>query len=162
MHFYPIKYKDYRQYKDLNEYEDGDNIGGWTDCEMRTYLQTNIYNILPDDVKSVIKTVDKISDIGNKDTVTLNITRDNIFLFSTTEVGGNSFTFWDVDNQGTQYEFFTDNISRIKYLNNVVTNWGLRSASTYDISFFCGINSNGNYSYSYAYVNRGVVFGFCI
>lgn len=24
MHFYPIKYKDYRQYKDLNEYEDGD------------------------------------------------------------------------------------------------------------------------------------------
>ena len=145
-----------------DEYEYGDNIGGWTDCEMRTYLQTNIYNILPDDVKSVIKTVDKISDIGNKDTVTLNITRDNIFLFSTTEVGGNSFTFWDVDNQGTQYEFFTDNISRIKYLNNVVTNWGLRSASTYDISFFCGINSNGNYSYSYAYVNRGVVFGFCI
>lgn len=24
VHFYPIKYKDYRQYKDLNEYEDGD------------------------------------------------------------------------------------------------------------------------------------------
>ena len=133
------------------------NAGGWRDCEMRTYLNETVYNSLPSDLQTVIKTVNKISDNGNKNTTTLNITRDKLFLFSTAEVG------LDVDGQGTKYEFFSDNNSRSKkYLSGKSNFWWLRSAYTNYTYFFCYVISNGYNYFHYANNTSGVVFGFSI
>ena len=105
------------------------NIGGWKDSEMRTYLNNDVYNALSSDLQTVIKTVNKVSDNGNRDTTTLNITQDKLFLFSTTEVGLDGA--YSVDGQGVKYEYFVDDISRTKKCLNNPTNsfdsWWLRS-----------------------------------
>ena len=137
------------------------NVGGWRDSEMRTYLKNNVLSSLPNELQSVIKTVNKVSDVGNQDTTTLKTTEDKLFLLSTTEVGGNSYTSWDVDGQGMQYEFFTDNASRIKYLN-IPERWWLRSTSVYGTIYFGGVDSDGSYNGGIVNEGHGVSFAFCI
>ena len=140
----------------------GSTVGGWEQSEMRTYLQNDILPTLPSDLKAVIKTVDKVSDTGNPN-YTLNTTQDKLFLFSTTEVGGNSWASYDVDDQGTQYKFFTNNASRTKkYLSGSSGSWWLRSASTNYTYGFCYVYNNGSDSDGYPYTTFGVVFGFSI
>ena len=149
------------------------NIGGWQNSKMRTYLQTDIYNSLPNDVKLVIKTVDKASDVGNKDEKTLVITHDNLFLFSFEEVGFKSanatwFTSSSkkekpyVPKQGIKYDFFINDTSRIKYLDNSATRWWLRSTFIYNNSSFYIVKRNGNNNINFANNNNGIVFGFAI
>ena len=139
------------------------NGGGWEQSNIRTYLQNDILPTLPNDLQAVIKTVNKKSDIGNKDTRTLNTTQDKLFLLSTAEVGGDSFSAYDVDDQGTQYEYFTDDVSRTKkYLSGNSGSWWLRSTWIGNNTGFFDVNYNGSYGGYDAYVDDGVVFGFCI
>ena len=138
------------------------SVGGWEQSEMRTYLQDDILPTLPNDLQSVIKTVNKISDVGNNNKTTLKTIQDDLFLFSTTEVGFNPV--YAVNGQGTQYEFFIDDTSRIKYLNSSATRWWLRSANSYDNNIFCDVSEDGAgcYANAGATTAQGVVFGFCI
>ena len=141
------------------------NIGGWKDSEMRTYLQNDVLTSLPSDLQSVIKTVNKISDNGNKDTTTLNITEDKLFLLSFEEVGFTSAnTSYFVPGQGTKYDFFSDNASRTKkYLNKSYdAYWWLRSAYTDYSSIFFRVSLSGSWNNGYADHTNGVVFAFCI
>ena len=136
------------------------NVGGWRDCEMRTYINNNIYNSLPLDLQAVIKTINKISDIGNTNTSTFVITENKLFLFSITEVG---ISLWAVPEQGTRYEYFTDNASRIKkYSDGTNIWWWLRSADIYNTNNFHIISDDGYGNYGSANNIHGVVFGFCI
>ena len=142
------------------------NIGGWRDCEMRTYVNNDVYNSLPLDLQAVIKTVNKVSDNGYVDEITLNTTQDKLFLLSLEEVG---FTSSDVNGeyvnrQGTKYAYFTDDNSRIKeYLSGESTSdWWLRSSNVYDAYFFFGVNSDGDWINFYAHDAFGVAPAFCI
>ena len=140
----------------------GTNIGGWETSKMRTYLQDDILPTLPSDLQAVIKTVDKKSDVGNMDTTTLKTTEDKLFLFSPEEVGFNLISYY-VQGQGTKYDYFTDNTSRIKkYLNNNSGYWWLRSACTYDTYGFYFVSSVGSKISHDAHNTYGVVFGFSI
>ena len=146
----------------MNSY--GENTGGWKDSEMRTYVNNDVYSFLPSDLQAVIKSVDKVSDNGNKNTTTLNTTQDKLFLLSLEEVG---FTSSDspyfVPGQGTKYEYFTDDASRVKsYLNGESMYWWLRSAYTNSGYIFCGVYDDGGYDYNNAYSVFGVAPAFCI
>ena len=134
------------------------NIGGWKDSKMRIYLNKTVYNSLPSDLQTVIKTVNKVSDNGDEYTTTLNVTQDKLFLFSNAEVG------LDTDGQGTKYEYFSDKNSRVKkYLSgSAVSCWWLRSASSCHTYYFCDIYGNGRAGDNPAYIDSGVVFGFSI
>ena len=137
------------------------NIGGWKDSEMRTYVNNDVYNALPSDLQTVIKTVNKVSDNGNEDTTTLNTTQDKLFLLSTTEVGFNVSN--DVDGQGTKYEYFSDNNSIIKkYLSGNSNDYWLRSSNTGNSVTFLLILSNGNITDTHSYHPLGVAPAFCI
>lgn len=134
------------------------NVGGWKDSKMRNYLQYAVYNALPSKLQSVIKTVNKISDTGNKDTSTLVTTQDKLFLFSMEEVGFteyNSLNF--VSGQGTKYEYFADNISRTKD-----DYWWLRSTNTNNEYRFHCVMDNGISNSCDADFAIAIVFGFCI
>ena len=137
------------------------NVGGWETSEMRTYVNNDVYNSLPSDLQSVIKTVNKVSDVGNKDTSTLKTTEDKLFLLSAEEVGYSAS--YQVNGQGTKYEIYSDNASRIKYnLSGSADRWWLRSTYTYATRYFFNVGSGGGRSYDGADSTYGVAPAFCI
>ena len=93
----------------------GTNVGGWEASAMRTTLN-DYYNKLPDDLKTVIKAVNKDTSAGSqsRDIVT---TSDKIWLFSVAEIwsseGINNCSLSSIKNyattynqEGTQYEYY--------------------------------------------------------
>ena len=141
------------------------NVGGWKDSKMRTYLSNNIYNSLPSDLQAVIKEVNKVSDNGNMDKTTLNITKDKLFLLSLEEVGFTSNDVYGeyINGQGIKYKYFTDDNSRVKkYLSGELSFWWLRSAYTNDTNNFFFVYFNGDWNYFRANGVNGVVPAFCI
>lgn len=104
------------------------NSGGWGASDVRSYLNNDIYNNVSNDLKSCIKLSEHLSNnknysAKNKD---LTYTSDYLFLLSKVEVGkptcshnGNSYL-----DEGTSYEYFTSDSSRII---QGASNWWLRS-----------------------------------
>jgi hypothetical protein len=137
------------------------NKFGWEGCVMREFVNGDLYNALPDSLKSAIKLVRKISD-GGATNRKLIYTHDKCWLASHEEVGlpaKSSFVL----GQGELYSstFSNNDKSRIKYLSDGYTadRWWLRSS---DDSLFCRITtSGGNYGDTLTFVYP-VAFGFCV
>jgi hypothetical protein len=64
----------------------GTNEGGWETSSMRKFVNEELFNALPDNLKSIIKPVNKLSD-GGSNNKTLVATTDNCWLASYDEVG---------------------------------------------------------------------------
>lgn len=151
------------------------SYGGWTESKMRNTTLVNIFNTLPEDLKSIIKPVDKLTKLGKNweneepDTTFIeNITvttSDRLWLFSSYEVFGKG----DSSDGSTQYEYFaTFEDSTIKKLSNGLgsaNSWWLRSPSSTVTARFRIVSSSGVYSfnsYSSPDNNLGLCFGFCV
>ena len=92
------------------------NKGGWEHSEMRTYLNNDIYDSLPAELKVGIIDTKVISSHGSNDLENFN-TNDKIYLLSTHEV-------WeDVDetsNNGIDdYDIAYDNTRQLDYYSNL-------------------------------------------
>lgn len=146
--------------------EDSTNEGGYESSEMRAFLNIELFAALPEQLKSIIKQVYKISD-GGSNNKTLITTTDNCWLASYDEVGlvsGNS----NLAGQGNCYAdiFSIDKNSRKKYITDDTASggWWLRS-SYYSLNsnsmFWRVTNSGGSYS-DIAFNLFYVAFGFCI
>ena len=148
----------------MNPYTDGTTNGdgtkgGWPASEMRTYVNNDIYNSLPSDLKSVIINTTVISSYGSNDSNNFTST-DKLYLLSTHEVyedvDGN--TNDGIDDDDTAY----NNTRQLDYYNskNVTTNsfeeaikqrngtndyWWLRTANSSGNRFFFDVNDNGNW-----------------
>ena len=146
--------------------EDSSNDGGYEDSEMREFLNNELFNAMPDNLKTIIKPVHKISDggSGNKSLVT---TTDSCWLASYDEVGLTSGSN-NLAGQGELYSaiFSSDKDSRKKYIADdaVTGGWWLRT-SYYSLNsnsmFWRVTNSGGSYS-DIAFNSFYVAFGFCI
>lgn len=136
----------------------GTNTGGWEASEMRTWLQTDVYGILPADVKAVIVDVQKTYydyDSGNKKTKTCT---DNVWIPSFGEIYGGT----SVETSGADYTgYFNSNTVRAKTINYGYTSWWLRSAVGFTEPNFRYVNASGRDSHSIATTANGVVLGFC-
>lgn len=106
------------------------NVGGWESCEMRTVTLETIYNYLPDEVKAVIKPVDKLTSEGDtSDSIVT--TSDKLWLPSHDEVFGTNLGqtndyMRSFPGEGHQYEYFAEaefpairNGGEIKALNSM-------------------------------------------
>ena len=133
---------------------------------MREFLNNELFNALPEQLRSIIKSVLKISD-GGAENKTLVTTTDNCWLASYDEVGltsGNN----NLSGQGELYSaiFSSNKDSRKKYITDEATSggWWLRS-SYYSLNsnsmFWRVTNSGGSYS-DIAFNSFYVAFGFCI
>lgn len=89
--------------------DDYTNAGGWKQSKMRTSTMEMIYGYLPDEVKAVIKSVDKVTALYESSGA-LDTTSDKLFLFSQREVMGNNMYSTtsqnSFPNEGEQYEYF--------------------------------------------------------
>ena len=118
------------------------NVGGWNSCEMRTYLNTDVWAMLPNDIKAVIIEKTHLRTEGNASS-TLISASDKLWLCTNFEVGGTGQGESDANN--INYPIFTDAESRIKYRAGQTSagSWWLSSPNTGNATGFRLVNSYG-------------------
>lgn len=138
------------------------NSGGFRGSAMYTWLQGSLYNSFPDELKTIIRAVDKITSAGNGSASLVTDTM-KVFLFSEIECfGANTYSY---AGEGTKYSIFTNNSSRIKYLANgsgTPSHWWQRSPPAGYSTAFCFTSNNGTTNLTGANSSIGVCFGFCV
>ncbi len=153
------------------QYDDGYNAGGWPNTRMRTFVNNDIYNSLPADLKNGIIDTTVVSSHGSEDSSNFTST-DKLYLLAPTEIysdwtsssGSNYDTTKDLTRQLDYYKnegVTTSNYSKtIKKKNSSSYPWWLRSANSSDNRAFYYVYSNGDFVFSGAYVTCGVAPAF--
>ncbi len=163
-------------YRNVNT-EDTTN-GSWEDSDVRAWLNGEVLNSFPSEIKNSVKQVQKITnnaDGGGVKGGTLSETKDSLWLFSVSEICGD-VTWFDSryhvrnsDNldktlsaQGPQYRYFRENgvgsdsdpkgVLKMTY-NSQPVSWWLRSPYLFkfdaiDSNFWFDVTSEG-YAFNY-------------
>ena len=160
----------------MNPYTDGTtngdgNKGGWPASEMRTYVNSDIYNALPTELKSVIINTTVVSGYGENDSSNFTST-DKLYLLSTHEVwqDGDGDTSYGIDyydkayNNTRQLDYYSSqNVTTssysgaIKQQNGSNSSWWLRSATFRNSYHFYSVADFGNWETHYSdYTTPGV------
>ncbi len=136
------------------------NIGGWPKSKMKAFIDSAIYNSLPNELKSVIIDTKTVSGHGSEDTD--NFTSiDKLYLLSTAEVWAqdtsssiNGDTARDCTRQLDYY--MSKNVTTSSYASTIKNNWWwLRSANSV-AGFFYIVNINGSWNRTSANLAFGV------
>ena len=134
------------------------NSGGWTSCAMRQTHLPAILALMPTEVQSGIREVNKLTSAGNQ-SATINTTADKLFLLSEIEI------FDSVNHsksgEGTQYDYYKAGNSKVKNQKGSAQNWWERSPRGSDSTGFCLVDIYGNADYRRANNAFGVAFCFC-
>lgn len=125
----------------VNEDWDSTNVGGWETSKMRNVFMQRLFNLLPNDLQDIIKTVSKnTSKGGGSDEIIT--TQDKLFLLSEVEVFGD--TDYSAGGEGVQYKYFEEK-ENIKAKRNGVNDWyWLRSPHRNSSASFCLVGIGGN------------------
>ena len=125
------------------------NVGGWAASEMRTYVNSDIYNALPTELKNGIINTTVVSSHGSEDSA--NFTSiEKMYLLSTKEVyGSDNYDTAGVETRQLDY-YSSQNVTTtsnrsvaIKQRNGSNDYWWTRSASPLINEFFCTVSDNG-------------------
>lgn len=138
------------------------NVGGWNDCEMRTYLNETVYPTLPTSLKNIVVDKTHMHTAGNKSHDLVSAS-DKLWLPTTYEMfGENSQYYLDDADHNIYYSIFPDNASRIKYRKAAPTSaryWWLSSPYVSRSTDFVDVFSDGSDGSSGAGNSAGVVLG---
>ena len=132
--------------------DENTNAGGWKASQLRRVLNTEILDLLPDDLRACIKP--RVID-GAPDT---------LWLFSEREIfGDNEWTEEDADS-GLQMPYFKRKGNRVKGLgkDGPAYWWWERSPYSGSSISFCYVSNGGTASGYSANNSYGVAFGFCV
>ena len=119
------------------------NVDGWPATSMRTFVNNDIYNSLPTDLKNAIIDTTVISGYGKSDTKNF-ISTDKLYLLSPAEIWSERNEYDTSNNCTKQLDYYkslnTDTVNKSPAVKNNGSNvdwWWLRSAhSTNDNNFF--------------------------
>lgn len=155
------------------EYQYGTNKGGWPASDMYRFLNTDIYNALPNELKKYIINTYTISSYGYGETSNFSST-DKLYLLSTKEVWGkneteNIITSDSAENETRQLDYYknnnvtTSNYSKaMKIYNGNATSWWLRTAGHNYNYVFYAVYSAGRWDLNGAIDPNGVAPAFRI
>ena len=128
------------------------NVGGWKDSEIRTYINSTIYNALPSDLQNVIVSTKVISGHESTSGETNFETQDKLYLLNAQEVwNGNSYdtsvgTSKQLDYYKNQGVTASSYAGAIKQYNGSNSYWWLRSAYSIAAISFLSVYSDGDWS----------------
>ena len=156
-------------------------VGGWEKMTMREWLMTDIYTGMTEDVATIIKSVEKISDYGTvasggDDTRGLNTTQDKLWIPSMTELnmdGINTTTdtvyYENQSANGEGYPWFSTDETRIKRDGSKIAQQYWTRTHPRNFTYrMCTIWPNGSYfqnnetSNAMTTTQLSFIFGFCI
>ena len=171
--------------------ENGDNAGGWKDSQMRSWLNSDEKNNLPDELAgSIVKVRKATNNPGSaRDASAVTTTDDDLWLLSVREVCGDidwfsheygaDFAWLDsvANAEGSQYQLFSaagvgprepGNGALVRNFDGKAVSWSYRTPFYFvyenlDARFFYNVMETGYpYSSTAPDVKQGVVFGFCV
>ena len=139
------------------------NVGGWPASSMRTYVNTDIYNALPTELKNGIIDTTVVSGHGSTSGETNFTSTDKLYLLSRREVWNSTGSYDTAQGQTRQLDYYAGlNITTSSYsgaskqLDGSSSRWWLRSAhSNYAYCFFMVTQAGGDEVES-AYPSYGV------
>lgn len=137
---------------------DWTNRGGWRDCEMREYLNSEILALLPDELAAILSPK-KTIQVQNGETLEC---EDLLFLPSEFEVHGEEI-FAKHNGVDKQFQFYKERTNRIVVDEDGDTTWRwLASPHASNTTNFCLVGNSGYASYYTASNSFGVAPGFVI
>lgn len=134
------------------------NVGGWKSCAMRVTHLPSILNLMPAEVRTSIREVQKKTSAGNVSS-SIQTTNDKLFLLSEIEVYGT--TSWSFAGEGTQYDYYRAGNSVLKNMNGATVHWWERSAHNSRSDRFCVVARSGYAAEDLPKNLNGVAFAFC-
>jgi len=140
-------------------YSYGWNKDGWPASSMYTYVNNDIYNALPSEIKSGIIDTYTVSGYGSSDSPN-KTSIDKLYLLVGKEIYNDNG--YDTSSSKTrQLDYYegvtTNNYSKaIKQYNGSSTWWWLRSANSSNTYRFFGVSSNGESATASAVSTGGV------
>lgn len=137
--------------------ESSTNKGGYAESAMRKYLDGKVFELLPDDLKEVIKPR-LIKQHFDSEEYSAEC---KLWLPSITEIEGDNWAESD-DASEVQFDLFKDEKSRVKQFEGKTTGWWARSPYTGSSTGFVNVYTNGSSYYNGASLSYGVAFGFLI
>lgn len=153
---------------------DNSSDGGWEESDLREWMNNDLVALLPDDLASVVVTVDKttnpVADSGETEQV---VTSDTLWAISYSEVVGapvsSSSRYSTYTLEGEQYQLFSDmgitsdTTSDLLAVETEMEFWWMRSPDCNDSIRFLCVTSEGTTGWSYKPINTlSVVMGFCL
>ena len=143
---------------DDGTYQEGTGaIGGWASSELRTYMSGTILPMIPDEVRTMIKTVVKsqpyYTTAGVQDAQE---TDDGVWIPSEAEVAGASSLYYSL--------FKNTSANRIKYKadSSSASSWWLRTVGSYSNKQINAVKNNGATADYTIGNNCGIALGFCV
>ena len=147
------------------------NVGGWPATSMRTFVNNDIYNALPSEIKNAIIDTTVVSGHGSTSGETNFTSTDKLYLLSTAEVwaqGSSNTIDLDTARHNTRQLDYYKNLGvttsngsgAIKKNGTSATNWWLRATiSNFSYHFF-NVSNIGNWNSNYAHITYGVAPAF--
>ena len=146
------------------------NAGGWPATTMRTFVNNDIYNAIPDEIKNAIIDTTVVSGHGKSDTENFTST-DKLYLLSTAEVwsqGSSNTISTDTARDNTrQLDYYknlgtsTSNYSgAIKKNGTSASRWWLRAAYSNTTFTFLFVSDSGGWSANNTTIASGVAPAF--
>ena len=111
------------------------NMGGWEYSEIRQFVNNEIYNSLPSELKNVIIDTYVVSGYSNSDTSVFKTT-DKLYYFSHREIGGGT-VYSNIKDSGYSHQldlyvaYNGNHAMAIKKMNGTASNWCLRTPPYY-------------------------------
>ena len=134
------------------------NKGGWAKCEMRKYLNSTVFALLPDELQALIKPTKIVQVLDGERTEC----EDKLFLLSKTQVFGKG-SYSELEPEDSHFDIFKREKDRVKECDdNGTWWWWLRSPYAPNSSYFCHVYNSGYSSVNFAGNSDGVAFGFSI
>ena len=145
------------------QYDYGWNKDGWPASSMYTFVNTDIYNALPSELRNVIIDTATVSGHGSEDTENFTST-DKLYLLAPKEIYTNFSSSNDTAKELTRtLDYYTaqgvtiNNYSgAIKKNGTSAYSWWLRSANSNINNTFCRVFRNGNWHFYNANSTNGV------
>ena len=145
------------------QYNYGWNKDGWPASKMYTFVNNDIYNAIPNELKNAIIDTIVVSSHGSEDTGNFTST-DKLYLLATKEI----YTNWS--NSGDTAQDLTRTLDyytaqgvttssysgAIKKRGTSAALWWLRAAYSYTNRTFYYVNNSGDWNYYDAYNTYGV------
>ena len=147
-----------------SQYDYGWNVDGWPASEMRTYVNTDIYNALPEELRNAIIDTTVVSGHGSTSGETNFTSTDKLYLLSTKEVWNGGTGYDTAEAETRQLDYYANNgVTTSNYSSaikkdslGIASSWWLRTARSWNSNSFYAVLSGGDWNYHTPYYSDGV------
>ena len=144
------------------------NVGGWPAISIRTFVNNDIYNALPSELKSAIIDTTTVSGHGSTSGEKNFTSTDKLYLLAPKEIYTNFSNSADTAKDLTRtLDYYTNiGVTTSNYSGAIKKNgtsaymWWLRSANSSNNFIFYIVRTDGYHSYDNAIITRGVAPAF--